>query len=171
MPLATQVPGLPAIAAGWMIAWYVVWLTRFGNALFGDLSRNWTVYGPVLTTPDGSRRLNGIAERSSDVFSVRYCLKLATTSAAVIVLPWWNLTPRRSWNVQTVRSALGFQLVASHGFTCRALFENVRNSPGMPARASEPASLSRYGSTLEANAVKPTRSVPPLFCDATERAP
>src|SRR3970040_895595 len=100
MPLATQVPGLPAIAAGWMIAWYVVWLTRYGNALFGDLSRNWTEYGPVLTTPSGPRRLGGIAPSISDAFSVRYSLKLATTSSAVIVLPLWNFTPRRSWNVQ-----------------------------------------------------------------------
>src|SRR3972149_1089072 len=142
MPLATQVPGLPAIAAGWMIAWYVVWLTRFGNALFGDLSRNWTVYGPVLTTPDGSRRLNGIAERSSDVFSVRYCLKLATTSSAVIVLPLWDLTPRRGWNVQTVRAGFGPPLGRSHGFACSLLLENVRYSPGMPANASAPAVLS-----------------------------
>ena len=59
MPLDTQVPGFAAIAAGWMIAWYVVWLTSHGNAVFGDLSRNWTVYGPVLTTPSGPRRLGG----------------------------------------------------------------------------------------------------------------
>ena len=31
MPLETHVPGLLAIAAGWMIAWYDVWLTRYGN--------------------------------------------------------------------------------------------------------------------------------------------
>ena len=37
---------------------------------------------------------------------MRYCLKLATTSSAVIVLPLWNLTPRRSWNVQTVPSGV-----------------------------------------------------------------
>ena len=74
--------------------------------------------------------------------TVRYCLKLATTSSAVIVLPLWNLTPLRSWNVHVVRVLFGFQLVASQGFTCRALFENVRNSPQIPASPSEPASRS-----------------------------
>ena len=45
-----------------MIAWYVVWLTRYGKALFGDFSRNCTVYGPVLTTPDGSIIVAGSAD-------------------------------------------------------------------------------------------------------------
>ncbi len=76
-------------------------------------------------------------------------MKLATTSSAFIVLPLWNFTPRRSWNVQTVRALFGFQLDASHGFTWNLLFVQVRNSPGMPARPSEPASLSPYGSSFE----------------------
>ena len=147
-----------------MIAWYVVWLTRYGNALFGGFSRNCTVYGPVFTTPSGPSRLGGIAPSSCDVVSVRYCLKLATTSSAFMVLPLWNFTPLRSWNVHIVRLAFGFQLVASHGFTWSALFENVRYSPGIPAKASDPASRRWYGSRLEANAVSPTRSVPPRFC-------
>ena len=73
---------------------------------------------------------------------MRYCLKLATTSSAFKVLPLWNFTPLRIWKVQTVRAALGFQLVASHGFTSNLLFVQVRYSPGIPARPSEPASLS-----------------------------
>ena len=100
------------------------------------------MYLPVLTTPEGSSRVSGIAEKICDVLTVRYCRKLATTSSAVISFPLWNLTPFRSWNVHTVRSLFGFQLVASHGFTCSALFEKVRNSPGMPARPSVPASRS-----------------------------
>ena len=43
IPLLTHVPGLAAIAAGWMIAWYVVWLRRYGNTPIGDLSRKTTV--------------------------------------------------------------------------------------------------------------------------------
>ena len=117
IPLATQVSGFAAIAAGWMIAWYVVWLTRYGKALFGDLSRNCTVYGPVF---DDARRLDSSAAAppgSATSSALRYCLKLATTSSAFSVLPLWNFTPLRIWNVQTVASAFGFQLVASHGFT------------------------------------------------------
>ena len=87
---------------------------------------------------------------------------LATTSVAVIVLPLWNLTPLRIWNVQTVASAFGFQLVASHGTTLPCGFVNVRYSPGMPASASAPPSLSRYGSS-EPPPVSPTRSVPPAW--------
>ncbi len=103
-----------------MIAWYVVWLTSCGNAFDGCLRRNSTVYGPLLTTPSGPSRFAGIAERISDGVTDRYCLKVATTSSAFIVLPLWNLTPRRSWNVHLVSVAFGFQLVASHGFTCSA---------------------------------------------------
>ena len=43
IPALTQRPGCAAIAAGWMIAWYVVWLTRYGNTPIGDLSRKTTV--------------------------------------------------------------------------------------------------------------------------------
>jgi hypothetical protein len=75
-----------------------------------------------LTTPDGSIIVAGSAERICDVFWFRYCLKLATTSSAVSVLPLWNLTFLRIWNVQTVRSLFGFQLVASQGFSWRLLF-------------------------------------------------
>src|SRR5262249_165601 len=135
-------------------------------ALFGCLRRNCTVYGPVLTTPSGPMRLGGSAPTACEVFSERYCLKLATTSSAVIVLPLWNLTPLRIWNVQTVRSWFGFQLGASDGFTWSALFVKVRNSPEKPVRASEPASRSRYGSRPDVNAVRPTRMVPPILAGA-----
>src|SRR5580765_7466438 len=90
IPLDTHVSGFAAMAAGWMIAWYVVWLTRNGNALFGALSRNCTEYCPVLTTPEGSIIVGGSADRICDVFWLRYCLKLATTSSALRVLPLWN---------------------------------------------------------------------------------
>ena len=127
-----------------MIAWYVVWLTRYGNTPIGDLSRKTTVYGPFADTPAASK--NGIRP-AFDPFAPTYCFMLATTSFAVIVLPLWNLTPLRIWNVHTVASAFGFQLVASQGTTLPCGFVKVRYSPGMPANASEPPSLSRYGSS------------------------
>ena len=142
IPLATQVPGLFAIAAGWMIAWYVVWLISEGIAAFGEFRWKATVYFPTFRIPDGSRSVFGIADRSCEVFWPVYCLKLATTSSAVISLPLWKLTPRRSWNVHTVPFLFGFQLVANHGFTWSAAFEKVRNSPGIPASPSDPASRS-----------------------------
>ena len=117
--------------------------------MFGCFSRNCTVYGPVLTTPSGPIIEAGSAPRACESFTDRYCLMLATTSSAFSVLPLWNLTPRRIWNVQTVRALFGFQLVASHGLTWSLLFVYVRYSPGMPARPSDPASLSPYGSRLE----------------------
>ena len=43
IPLLTHVPGFAAIEAGWMIAWYVVWLSRYGKTPIGDLSLKTTV--------------------------------------------------------------------------------------------------------------------------------
>ena len=140
IPALTQPPGCAAIAAGWMIAWYVVWLTRYGNTPIGDLSRKTTVYCPLAVTPAGSKY--GVRP-ALELFSRTYCRMLATTSWAVSVFPLWNLTPRRIWNVHTVASAFAFQLVASAGRTRPCGFVKVRYSPGMPANASEPPSLRR----------------------------
>ena len=132
----------------------------------GDLSRNTTVYGPVAETPDVSKK----GERPAfDPFAPTYCFMLATTSAAVSVLPLWNFTPLRIWNVHTVASAFGFQLVASHGRILPCGSVNVRYSPGMPASASAPPSLSRYGSS-DPPPVSPTRSVPPAWTRANPAA-
>ena len=60
-------PGLFAIAAGWMIAWYDVWLTRYGNEPVGDVRRNSTVYGPLLITPDG--REEGLGDRREELLT------------------------------------------------------------------------------------------------------
>src|SRR5438552_16943502 len=109
-----------------MIAWYVVWLTREGIAALGEVRWNWTVYFPAFRTPSGGSRLAGIADRSCDFGLPASCLKLATTSSAVISLPLWNLTPLRSWNVHDVAVVFGFVLVASHGLTWRAGLEDVR---------------------------------------------
>ena len=102
------------MAAGWMIAWYVVWLKRYGNTPIGDLSRTTTVYCPRAETPDASK--NG-REAGVRALAVTYCFMLATTSCAVSVLPLWNLTPLRIWNVHTVASAFGLKLDASQGTT------------------------------------------------------
>ena len=72
-----------------------------------------------------------------------YCFIEATTSADVISLPLWKRTPLRSWNVQTVASLFGFQVVASVGRTCAWGLVNVRYSPGMPEKASAPPSFRR----------------------------
>ena len=125
------------------------------------------MYGPVAETPDASK--NG-DRPAFEPLALTYCFMLATTSFAVIVLPSWNLTPLRIWNVQTVASAFGFQLVASHGTTCPCGFVNVRYSPGMPANASEPPSFSRYGSSEAPNAAMPTRIVPPALTAVAARA-
>ena len=63
----------------------------------------------------------------------------------------------------TVASAFGFQLVASTGTSCPCGFVYVRYSPGMPANASDPPSLRRYGSSEAPNAAMPTRIVPPFL--------
>ena len=139
MPLLTHVPGLAAIAAGWMIAWYVVWLSRYGNVPSGAFSRKRTAYRPAAETPAASK--NG-ARPAFDPLPT-YCFIEATTSADVISLPLWKRTPLRSWNVQTVASLFGFQVVASAGRTCAWGLVNVRYSPGMPEKASAPPSFRR----------------------------
>ncbi len=95
---------------------------------------------------------------------------LATTSLDVISWPLWNLTPLRSWKVQTVASLFGLQLVASAGRTLACGSVNVRYSPGMPANASDPPSLSFHGSSELPGAVMPSRSVPPA-CTGSSCAP
>ena len=93
----------------------------------------------------GGRHSGGVEERAEA--GVRplatYCFIEATTSADVISLPLWKRTPLRSWNVQTVASLFGFQVVASIGRTCAWGLVNVRYSPGMPAKASAPPSFRR----------------------------
>ena len=126
----------------------------------GDFSLKTTVYRPVAETPEASKY--GVSP-AFDALLPTYCFMLATTSAAVSVLPSWNLTPLRIWNVHTVAFAFGFQLVASDGTTCPFGFVNVRYSPGMLEKASAPPSLSRYGSMGPAGAVRPTRIVPPAL--------
>ena len=86
---------------------------------------------------------------------------LATTSAAVSVLPLWNLTPLRIWNVHTVASAFGFQLVASQGRIFPCGFVKVRYSPGMPANAERAAVVEQVRLERVRLPVRPTRSVPP----------
>ena len=54
-------------------------------------------------------------------------LKVATTSSALKVLPLWNLTPWRSFTVQTLASSL-VQEVASSGWTLRWI---VRKAGGV----------------------------------------
>ena len=72
------------------------------------------MFGPDADTPEASK--NG-DRPAFEPLAPTYCFMLATTSAAVSVLPLWNLTPFRIWNVHTVASAFGFQLVASQGTT------------------------------------------------------
>src|SRR5262249_27827859 len=127
-----------------MTAWYVVWLTRYGNPPVGCCRWNSTVYGPFLTTPDGAR-IPLKTDAAADVAPVR-TLYVATTSSAVSAWPLWKWTPLRIWNVQTVAVLFGFQLVASHGCRCRFGSENVRNSPGMLATPRPPSSASLLGS-------------------------
>ena len=119
------------------------------------------MYGPVAETPAASK--NG-DRPAFEPLAPTYCFMLATTSFAVIVEPSWNLTPLRIWNVHTVASAFGFQLVASAGTTWPFGVVNVRNSPGMPANASDPPSFRRYGSRRGTEgAAMPTRIVPPAL--------
>ena len=159
MPLFTHWPGRAASDARWTIAWYVVWLTRYGKTPIGDLSRKRTAYFPAADTPAASK----YGERPAlDSFAPTYCLKLATTSRDVISCPSWKRTPFRSWKVHTVAFAFGFQLVASHGRIRPWGSVNVRYSPGIPDSASAPPSFRRYGSS-EPPAGRPTRIVPPRF--------
>ena len=171
IPLATHVPGLSGDRGRLDDRLVRRLADEVRERPVGDERRNSTVYGPLLITPAGERRLLGIAEKSCDVAADMYCLKLATTSSALKVLPLWNLTPRRSWNVQTVAFVFAFQLVASAGLTCSCWLEKVRYSPIRLAKASEPASLSRTGSKLEPALVAPTRIVPPRFCATASVAP
>ncbi len=106
----------------------MVWLSRYGKTPIADFSLKTTVFGPVAETPAASKY--GLSP-AFDALTPTYCFMLATTSAAVSVLPSWNLTPLRIWNVHTVASLFGFQLVASEGTTSPFGFVNVRYSPGM----------------------------------------
>ena len=56
--------------------------------------------GPVADTPAASK--NG-DRPAFEPLAPTYCFMLATTSAEVIVLPLWNLTPLRIWNVHDGR--------------------------------------------------------------------
>jgi hypothetical protein len=135
------------------------------------------VRSSTFRTPSGERTpLKAESACDPDFGSTRR-LNVATTSSARIVPPFWNLTPRRSLNVQTLASWLGFQLVASSGERVRFGFARFRNSPTMLVASAPPWAASRWGSSApEGGGMIANRRRPPAltargFASATGASP
>ena len=93
-------------------------MVRLVSAIMGGKP----AFGPlrVIVTSSGAVACTSLITATRDLdcemlSSPRCRLIENTTSSASIVLPLWNSTPLRSLNVQTVRSSLASQLVASSG--------------------------------------------------------
>src|ERR671919_2827520 len=94
-----------------MIAWYVICPVRYGKRPFGASRSKRTAFRPTFRT----ERITPLYEDCAWESGPRRRLNVATTSSAVIGLPSWNLTPRRSWNVHDLPPRDGFHDVARRG--------------------------------------------------------
>jgi len=130
---------------------------------FGASSSNITVESSSAWAPPfDNTPVN--ADSAFEPLSESACrLNVAATSSAVIGLPFWNCTPRRSLNVHWEPSRLGFQLSASRGTGLSSRSEKMRYSPDCASVASAPALLTLIGSRSLPGICSPARTVPPFL--------
>src|SRR3954467_14999968 len=134
----------------------------YGKLPFGESSSNWTVLASVALAESFERTPANVDSAFEPFFGSDSALIEDATSSAVMGVPSWNLTPWRILNVQTLPSALGFQLSASRGCSCSLLSDHERNSPLWDMRPRPPSSATLIGSiSVVGPGDMPTFSVPP----------
>ena len=141
--------------------------TALRNGACGPESVKRTVSSSIASTDFSFLKLSCAYSNTSPGLRAGWFLSfwrmnVNTTASALNGVPSWNVTPSRSWKVQTSLSGLASQPVANHGTSSVLPGANETSVSKMFEQTlTDSPSVTFAGSSLTASAPRPHTKVPP----------